>query len=134
MSVSVLAKLSPVLALACGSLLLTATGCASAPDDVSVSADDESGTAEEALTKVVCGGRSRYKCKSDEYCKYAAAAQCGRTDAPGVCAKRPRSCSLNVRAPVCGCDGITYRSACISRLYGTGTLASGACVPEDDVP
>jgi hypothetical protein len=132
MSFSVLAKLSPVLAIACGSLLFAATGCASAPD--AAVDNDELETSEDALTKVVCGGRSRNKCKSDEYCKYAAAAQCGRTDAPGVCAKRPRSCSLNVNAPVCGCNGVTYRSACIGRLYGTGALANGACAPDEDVP
>jgi hypothetical protein len=57
-----------------------------------------------------------------EYCNVGAA--CG---VQGVCAARPRVCPAVV-APVCGCDGKTYRNACEAARAGVSVRSTGSCI------
>jgi hypothetical protein len=111
---------------------LVTVGCASAPDEVLDEGDesgDVAGASEDALTGKACGGRAGNTCSAGQYCKFTLGAICGRADAQGVCARKPSSCT-NVNSPVCGCNGVTYRNACLGRKNGQSALNRGACVPE----
>jgi hypothetical protein len=114
-------------------LTLATVGCASAPDDATDEADDDSGevagTSEDALTRRACGGRAGNTCGRSEYCKFTLSAVCGHADGQGVCAKKPSRCT-STNSPVCGCNGVTYRNACQGRRSGQSALHRGACVPE----
>ena len=52
---------------------------------------------------------------------------CGAADAQATCAPRPTVCDA-IAAPVCGCDGMTYPSACEAAMKGTGVNHAGACL------
>ena len=108
---------------------LTTVGCASAVEgsDEEVVADES----EEALSGKACGGRLGDTCAPREYCRYTAAAICGRADATGRCTRKPTQCSAS-RRPVCGCDGRTYANACTAHSRGTSELSQGACAPACD--
>jgi hypothetical protein len=77
----------------------------------------------------VCGGLLGEQCADDEYCDYAPEAICGRADATGVCVPKPQACDL-IYAPVCGCDGQTYDSACFANLEGVSVERDGECETE----
>jgi len=51
---------------------------------------------------------------------------CGPLAGSGTCAAPPTSCITDA-APVCGCDGSTYATACSARLAGVNILQNGAC-------
>lgn len=74
-----------------------------------------------------CGTRGVNKeCAPGSYCAYKA--QCGATDAGGTCTKRPNMCT-KIYAPVCGCDGKTYGSACTAAAAGVSVAQKGECKP-----
>ena len=73
-----------------------------------------------------CGSRGLPQCPSDQYCAYDEAAQCGRTDRPGVCRVRSEICP-QVAAPVCGCDGRSYGNACMAGSHGISVDYDGLC-------
>ncbi len=50
----------------------------------------------------------------------------GRCRGPGRCMARPSACSDPV-AEVCGCDGVTYPSACEAARAGASIAAEGPC-------
>ncbi|HWP08485.1 MAG TPA: hypothetical protein VNN72_22235 [Polyangiaceae bacterium] len=63
-------------------------------------------------------------CASTEYCKKSSC-----DAAMGTCTERPASCTGNNATlnPVCGCDHMTYYTACVAAHEGINVASSGAC-------
>jgi hypothetical protein len=76
---------------------------------------------------VTCGGRSGGQCAEGSYCSYDPVAICGWADATGTCKPKPELCA-QIYAPVCGCDGQTYSSACVAASHGVSTHTEGECM------
>jgi hypothetical protein len=73
-----------------------------------------------------CGARAGNTCASNEYCAYQAGDYCGAADAEATCKLRPQVCT-DIYAPVCGCDKLTYPSACSAAAAGVGVYSNGEC-------
>jgi hypothetical protein len=69
-------------------------------------------------TSTAC--RDNSACAAGSYC---AASSCGGA---GTCSPRPQVCP-GIYAPVCGCDGRTYSSACVAGSQGVNVARSGEC-------
>jgi hypothetical protein len=76
---------------------------------------------------ITCGGISPGTCAKSEYCNFPIASQCGSGDQTGTCTRIPDICDT-VYAPVCGCDNVTYSSACVASGKGISVLHNGECV------
>ena len=75
----------------------------------------------------LCGTRgAAHDCAPGTYCAYQA--DCGATDAGGICSKKPTMCT-KIYAPVCGCDGKTYGNACTAAAAGMSVARKGECKP-----
>lgn len=78
------------------------------------------------VSQRACGGLARLPCLPDELCDYTLEALCGAADATGICTVKPTGCTFEY-APVCGCDGKTYPTACAARSQGVSVLEPGEC-------
>jgi hypothetical protein len=77
-----------------------------------------------------CGSRGLLECPDGRFCAFPAEADCGRADAPGVCAFRPEIC-ITLFDPVCGCDGNTYSNSCSAAAAGVSVEFDGPCAGDD---
>lgn len=64
-----------------------------------------------------CGGPAGLPCPAEEYCAFVGGAQCGDSDASGVCRPRPEACAQHCEG-ACGCDGQLYCNPCMAHAAG----------------
>ena len=80
-----------------------------------------------------CGSRGLPTCAEDAFCSFPPGANCGRADVPGRCAPLPEAC-IEIFAPVCGCDGVTYDNSCFANAAGVSVETEGPCEPAEEQP
>lgn len=73
-----------------------------------------------------CGSRGMPTCNAPLFCKWEPSANCGRSDASGVCSKKPEAC-IALYKPVCGCDRKTYGNSCEANHAGVSVDYEGVC-------
>jgi hypothetical protein len=79
----------------------------------------------------LCGTRGTGACDEGLYCAFEPRVECGRWDGGGTCAIPDQVC-VDIYEPVCGCDGVTYSSACHAGMAGVSVEFSGECAPVCD--
>lgn len=77
-------------------------------------------------TGQVCGGIAGLQCPQGYRCLQDDG-MCGVADASGTCAIDDTWCPRGEWEPVCGCDGVTYDTACRAHAAGVGIDHEGGC-------
>lgn len=106
------------LLIAC-SVGLLSLGCAPKTNEPA----PETGASEQGKS---CGSRGQAPCAEGEFCDFPESAACGETDAPGSCKPIRPMCTREF-APVCGCDGKTYPTACTAHAASVSVRSTGPC-------
>lgn len=115
---------------ACGEPAATCSTCAAGDviKDCEITVDEIVRAVNSALNgcpaEQTCGGISGEGCPSGEFCEFPQNT-CAVADQTGECRPRP-ACDGTV-APVCGCDGQTYRNDCERALGGVARDHVGPC-------
>jgi len=84
------------------------------------------GVCEEPSSGISCGGLKPVSCAKSEFCNYPVEAMCGAADQTGTCTRIPDACDA-IYDPVCGCDDVTYSSACTANAKGISVAHTGTC-------
>ena len=64
-------------------------------------------------------------CPAGEYCAYVDNS-CGRDGSSGSCTAVPDGCTADI-APVCTCDGLTFKNECFAGQGGQSVQSAGEC-------
>ena len=83
------------------------------------------GLAHEGPCVTPCGGFAGLMCDEGEICYYPEGT-CEWADHMGMCEAPPKFCPKNID-PVCGCDGESYRNACMMKRAGVSMSHKGLC-------
>jgi hypothetical protein len=75
---------------------------------------------------LVCGGIAGIPCPGGAFCELPAG-MCDSADLQGVCEPVPGLC-IQIFAPVCGCDGVTYGNDCLRKTQQIAKDHDGACI------
>lgn len=75
------------------------------------------------------------ECTSNADCAslHACVRPVGSCAGQGTCELIPENC-IEIYAPVCGCDNVTYSNICYAAMAGMGAAYAGECVIENDCP
>ncbi len=76
------------------------------------------------IAKSCSNGMVLQKCGSDTFCKNAIG-DCNGSS--GACESVPSTCDTNSGPTYCGCDGVTYDSACQAHALGINLDYEGVC-------
>ena len=85
------------------------------------------GVAHEGACVTPCGGFLGLICGEGETCYYPEGT-CEWADHAGTCEAPPKVCPKHID-PVCGCDGESYRNACMMKRAGVSMDHEGLCCP-----
>jgi hypothetical protein len=97
------------------------TECAANMAGVSAAADGA------CAPGATCGGITGATCPAGQFCNFPVETNCGTSDQTGTCAPTMGFGCSDIYAPVCGCDGKTYPTACDAQMAGVSVAAQGEC-------
>ncbi len=75
---------------------------------------------------MICGTIAGIGCPDGMYCAFDEG-RCNVADDAGVCSAIPEVC-IELFAPVCGCDGLTYSNACMAASASVSLASQRECL------